>query len=497
MISEPEPDPATSAHWQTAPSESTRDAPIRLGTRVLPFAWLVWLGVVALSIIVFIAKIEALYRVLTHPSQVAQGLMAQVGISPGFRAAYFISVESLSAFVFFFVAAALARLKFGLLPAWLASVAFAAFGASGATLDVLAQANAHWAIPVAVLGYLYRVTFIVFLLVFPSGRFVPPWSKIVAVLWTALAASTVLPAQLSFSAANWPPVISVGSELLLIGSVILAQGHRYRYVASQVQREQTRWVVYGVAVALVISTALELPRFLFPSLTQPSTVALRYELLFDGLWNLALMLVPVTVGIAILRHRLYDIDIIINRTLVYGSLTALVAGIFAATVTLSQKAFVALTGQTSDIAAVLATLAAVAAFTPIKNHLQAAVDSRYKAPPKSIGRLDAFADHVRLRAAPIEARSITRRLLDETVAALDVQCGTAHLVENDISELVYSVGEWRGETKLEVPLMNGDKQIGMLLLGARRNGRGYTQRESLALQRVAEVVAEAIRQDSA
>jgi hypothetical protein len=478
------------------PASSSDGGLVRLSGRQVPLAWLAWLAVVALSLIVFIAKVGTLYQVLTHPSAVAQGLMAEVGISPGFRAVYLISCESLLALVFFFVAAALARSGFNLLPAWLASMAFAAFGASGAALDLLAQRNAAWLIPVAVLGYLYRTTFILFLFLFPDGRFVRPWSKIVAALWAVTAAFIVLPPQSRLSVVNWPLPIAVGSELFFVGSVIWSQVDRYRYVSDEIEREKTRWITFGVAIAMAASVALELPRFLVPSLNQPSAASLRYELLFTGLWNLALVLIPVTVGIAILRHRLYDIDIIINRTLVYGTLTALVAGVFAATVTLSQKLFIALTGQTSDIAAVLATLVAAAAFTPLKNWLQAAVDARFKGTLRSVGRLEAFADHVRLRTTPVEARSIIRRLLDESVAALEAGSGVAQLLDNETPEVVHTVGEWNGEAKLEVTLAYGSSRLGTVSLGERPNRREYTQRESRALRKVAEVVAEAIVQDS-
>jgi hypothetical protein len=85
------------------------------------------------------------------------------------------------------------------------------------------------------------------------------------------------------------------------------------------------------------------------------------------------------VVLAILRYRLYEIDVIINRTLVYGALSAVLAGIYTASITLSQRAFIAVTGDRSDAPIVLTTLIVVSLFTPLKSRLQAIVDRRVKA----------------------------------------------------------------------------------------------------------------------
>jgi hypothetical protein len=87
--------------------------------------------------------------------------------------------------------------------------------------------------------------------------------------------------------------------------------------------------------------------------------------------------IPVAVGIAILRYRLYDIDIIINRTLVYGSLTAMLALVYVGGVVGLQAAFRALTGQESTLAVVASTLAIAALFGPLRRRLQALVDRRF------------------------------------------------------------------------------------------------------------------------
>jgi len=91
----------------------------------------------------------------------------------------------------------------------------------------------------------------------------------------------------------------------------------------------------------------------------------------------SLLGIPVAVGIAILRHHLYDIDVIINRTLVYGSLTASLVLLYFGGVVLLQYAFRALTGQESQLAVVASTLIIAALFNPLRTRLQAFIDRRF------------------------------------------------------------------------------------------------------------------------
>jgi hypothetical protein len=96
-----------------------------------------------------------------------------------------------------------------------------------------------------------------------------------------------------------------------------------------------------------------------------------------------LFLVPIAVGIAVTRYHLYEIDHLISRTLVYVPLTALLAGLYAATVTLLQKVFQSLTGNTSDAAIILSTLVLASVFTPLRKWLEGLVERRFK--PASAG----------------------------------------------------------------------------------------------------------------
>jgi len=184
-----------------------------------------------------------------------------------------------------------------------------------------------------------------------------------------------LPNLFSLPAAYAPlltVIAGMGLVLAVIGVVIATSSIAVRYRHSHdEERAQIRWI--AIAVLLIASAGL------------PFLIA-RYALNMDyqtGEAMLAIALaagcfLPIAAAIAITRYRLYNIDSLINRALVYIPLTGILGGLYAAGVALFQRIFVTLTGDKSDAAIVLATLVLASLFTPIKNSLQSFVDKRFK-----------------------------------------------------------------------------------------------------------------------
>jgi Short C-terminal domain len=147
------------------------------------------------------------------------------------------------------------------------------------------------------------------------------------------------------------------------GAALLARVRR----ADLVTRQQVKWFAFAAALMLASFVINALAKFV--PLLVPVT---------DPIAALALTALPAAVGVAILRHGLYEIDLIINRTIVYVLLTAVLGGIYTAAIAFFQRLFVATTGQGSDLAIVATLFVLATVFTPVKNTLQASVDRRVK-----------------------------------------------------------------------------------------------------------------------
>jgi hypothetical protein len=152
---------------------------------------------------------------------------------------------------------------------------------------------------------------------------------------------------------------------------------RYRRSGSE-EREQIKWIAFAgsfvglMSVITVFSTLIFEPLFLDSTGTQPLWVGVLQDvelLSFAG--------IPVAVGIAVLRYRLYDIDLLINRALVYAPLSAMLALIYVGGVVGMQAVFRAITGQESTLAVVASTLAIAALFNPLRRRVQTFVDRRF------------------------------------------------------------------------------------------------------------------------
>jgi hypothetical protein len=179
---------------------------------------------------------------------------------------------------------------------------------------------------------------------------------------------------------------TLGGLLLGVGTIGAVASVVVRFRRSQgTERQQIKWFVYAAALPLVFSVSVLASDFL-PEIV--SSVAL----------GLALVALPAAVGVAVLRYRLYDIDVIINRSLVYGSLTATLALVYFGGVTATQTIFRALTGQQEQpqIAIVVSTLVIAALFNPLRRRIQAFIDKRfYRRKYDAAKTLEAFSAKLR------------------------------------------------------------------------------------------------------
>jgi hypothetical protein len=169
-----------------------------------------------------------------------------------------------------------------------------------------------------------------------------------------------------------------GFVSLLFGFLVIslsAQVYRYRRVSTPTQRQQTKWVVFGALVSVLGSAGIIAVGNLTGQSKSPGSVGF---LAGNTAVYLFSALLPLSLGIAILRSRLWDIDLIINKTLVYGSLTALLGTLYAGLIIGLEALAGAITGTaTQPLALVVSTLAIAALFQPARKRIQNLIDRRF------------------------------------------------------------------------------------------------------------------------
>ena len=366
-------------HSPTAPGERPAvqtGSEIRLQRAWLVFARIAWVIAVGL----FVVSLPSYYAYLHIPATSAYSapqllpsdvqVLHRLGLSLDFYAWFKISVYVIILLAFVLVGVVLFWRKSYDRLALLAALSLVLFPIAFST-EVVGTLPPAWTLPTECVEFLGNVCLGLFFLLFPSGRFVPRWT-----LWFA----AVITFYWIFS--NFFPDSPISNSwlftLLFPGTVIgiiVLQVYRYRRVSTPLQRQQTKWVVFGIAFAfgpLVISLTLEYT--LLSSLFSTSSLALA---LIQTPFDLLLLLFPLSLGFAILRNHLWDIDRLVNRTLVYSALTISLGLIYAGLVIGLQYLLRGLISQTNDIAIVASTLAIAALFQPLRRRIQQAIDRRF------------------------------------------------------------------------------------------------------------------------
>jgi hypothetical protein len=232
------------------------------------------------------------------------------------------------------------------------------------------------ALPISLVSFLGQVSIGVFFLLFPNGRFVPRWMGLILLLGIIDAFLNNFPSPTSTFETNWPVWLKQLDTLVGSGAIIFSQIYRYRRVSTPVQRQQTKWIVLGATTAVGILIGLLVIGPLISSSVQQSLLG---GVIINFTFYVAFLLFPLSIGFSILRYRLYDIDVLINRALVYGTLTVSLALVYFGLVIGLQALVRLFTGEAlqSPIVIVASTLAIAALFQPLRHRIQAIIDRRF------------------------------------------------------------------------------------------------------------------------
>ena len=342
--------------------------------------------------------------------------LSDLGLSVAFFATYLVSLEA----VFTVVPIAVGAIIFWRRPddrmAFLVSLVLLMYWAGITYPYHLLELPRFWEASSAVVALVGVGAILLFMYVFPDGHFVPRWAGWLALVSIVVFAPTIL---LPYSSTSlWRhPLLNALVSGGVFGAVVLVQVYRYRLVSNFAQRQQTKWVVLGIVAA-----AVGYCMFLVLNLLQGGVLV---SLLGYTAALVLLFLLMISIVVAVLRHRLYDIDIIINRTLVYGSLTVLLVLVYFGGVAATQAVFTALTGQEEQqqLAIVVSTLVIAALFTPLRRRIQAFIDrSFYRRKYDAAKTLEEFSlklrDETDLRALRGDLVGVVRETMQPTHVSL-------------------------------------------------------------------------------
>jgi signal transduction histidine kinase len=300
----------------------------------------------------------------------------------------------------------------------------------------------------------------VFLLTFPTGRFTPRWSWAVFVLFVV---STLPPV---------PLVASLPVYLLAIG----VQIYRYRRVYDAVQRQQTRWFIFGLGVGFSFLATYYVLGAMVPGLSAPDS---WYQLLNVLPWLLIWVILLLSVSIAILRYRLWDIDLIINRTLVYAGLSTGIIGVYVLVVA-GLGSLLQIQGN-PVLSLVAASLVAVF-FQPLRAGLQQAINrlmyGERDAPYMVISRLGKRLE------ATVAPDAVLPSIVETVAQALKLPYAAIALQYGDEFSLTASYGTAKGEL-VRLPLVYQAERVGELLLAPRTPGESFSPADRRLLDDVA------------
>ncbi len=253
-----------------------------------------------------------------------------------------------------------------------------------------------------------------FIVTFPDGHLVPRWSWLAGSTLFVQALLYQLPG--AWDLPNWPAPLYIMETILAFGSPVAVQIYRYVRVSTPAQRQQTRWVLFGLVCCVLLVVSQTLAEALFPSLNAPDSL---YPLASASLLpSLSFLFIPLGISIAILRSQLWDIDALINRTLVYGTLTILLALIYVGLVIGLGGLVRLFTGQLaqSPVVIVASTLAIAALFQPLRHRIQALIDRRfYRRKYDAAKTLEAFSATLRQEVDLSQLREHLLTVVQETM----------------------------------------------------------------------------------
>jgi signal transduction histidine kinase len=322
---------------------------------------------------------------------------------------------------------------------------------------------------------------------FPDGRFVPGWTRWLAAGWLALSAGNSFLPGSALDMWTWPAPLPHLAQVGVVLGVLFALLYRYRRVADAVQRQQLKWFAFGASL-LIVSYLFDFGVWeIYPALTgqfliQPGLPSVLWQLVQGTAWYAAQFFFALCVGFALFRYRLWDIDLIVNRALVYTGLTLGVLAVYVLCVGLLGAL---IRTSAAGVLSILATGLAAILVQPLRDRLQRGVNrlmyGERDDPVTVLGRLGQ-----RLEAA-VSPDALLASLAETVAQALKLPYVALELsLAGESPETVAfppQAAAPRGLTAL--PLVYQGEAVGRLLAAPRAPGEAFSPLDRHLLENIA------------
>ena len=330
-----------------------------------------------------------------------------------------------------------------------------------------------------IIASLLGPAFVVLLVLFPDGQTIPSWAR-----WLILTSIPIVPVSYYLEASSFSviekPLFWVGAGIA-VATLLLAmyaQIYRFRHVSDSSERQQTKWVIYGISVWFLVMAIGSVPYAQVQQLPPGSPIP-WWQLLNELVYLISISFLPLSLTIAVMRYRLYDIDIIINRSLVYGALTIATIGIYVFIVGYLGSLFQAI-NQTAF--GFLATGLVALIFQPLRERLQSMVNRlMYGERDDPLAVLSSLSK--RLEGAS-EPEAILPSIVETVAQALKLPYVAIEVYDGKTNHIIAARGEPR-QTSERLPLIYQAERVGQMIFAHRSLNEGFSDAEQKLLRNIA------------
>ncbi len=420
----------------------------------LHFIRTVWMALAAIILFMLAISVPARMGQAAIIPQIERMWLEQLGFSPEAFIIYTTALDLLTLLLFIITAALIFWRRSDDWMAVLLSLALLTFPTViTPNMEVLKIGPPGRALIITIIqGIGVGSTLLVFYL-FPDGQFYPRWTRLLAWFWVGwLALWAIIPSHspdisqmstparfFAFIFSRDPDVFARGygfvriASLLAVilgwfGSGILAQILRYR-CNTLIQRQQTKWVVIALVGAFLGYFYFHVSPLVLPPLKTPGLPSLLFTIIGQPIYLILLLLVPLALTISITHYRLWDIDTLINRALVYGVVTGLLGAGYFGVVIIVQQLLRSVTQTQSALVIAVTTLVIAALFMPMRGRVQSIIDRSFYR--EKVDFRQMFMEFSRCVRTIIDLGELVHTLVERTTEMLHIQYGAVYLLQAD------------------------------------------------------------------